>query len=154
MRLTAAAFDCDFSPLVALPFGRDHAVLAWLLAALIATLVALVWLVVRDARDELWLAGERGGVLVSAGALERLAEEAAARDPEVVRAEADLSVRRGVLRGRVRVYGRPLGDADRLARLVGEAVGGALAAAVGAAAVDVRVTPRILSVRQLARYLP
>lgn len=154
MRLTAAAFDCDFSPLASLPVGRDHAALAWLAAALLAALVVLVWLVLRDAHEELWLVGERGGVLVSADALERLAEEAAARDPDVVRADADLHVSGGRLRGRVRVYGRPLGDAGRLAGAVDAAVGGALAAAVGTAAVDVRVKPRILSVRQLARYLP
>lgn len=154
MRLTGAAIGCGFSPLTSLPFGRDHAAMAWSLAALMATLVVLVWLVLRDAREELWLQGEQGGVLVSADALERLAEEAAARDPEVVRAVAGLHVSGGVLRGRVRVYGRPFGDAARLAETVAAAVGGELAAAVGAAAVDVRVKPRILGVRQLARYLP
>jgi hypothetical protein len=154
MRLTAAAFGSDFSPLRASPFGSDHAALGWLLAAVVAALVVLVWLVLRDADEELWLPGTRGGVLVSAAALERLAEEAAARDPDVVRAEADLVVRGGSLGGVVRVYGRPLGDAGHLAGRVGEAVGGALAAVVGSAALDVKVKPRILAVRQLARYLP
>ena len=62
---------------------------------LAAACVALLALVVDDARDELWLAGERGGVLVPADAIERLLRDAALAHDEVVRADVDVRVRRG-----------------------------------------------------------
>ena len=154
MRLTAAAFDCDFSPFPYLGITADHASRAWLLAGVVVALAVLVWLVLRHGEETLWLPGEAGGVLVPAAALARLAEETACRHPEVVRAEAVLRVRGGAAGGAVRVYGRPLADAARLAAEVEPAVREQLARVVGVAPARLVVRPRILTVPQLKRHLP
>jgi hypothetical protein len=154
MRLTAAAFDCDFSPFPYLGITADHASRAWLLAGVVVALAVLVWLVLRHGEETLWLPGEAGGVLVPAAALARLAEETACRHPEVVRAEAVLRVRGGAAGGAVRVYGRPLADAAHLAAEVELAVRDRLARVVGVAPARLVVRPRILTVPQLKRHLP
>jgi len=154
MRLTAAAFDCDFSPFPYLGITADHAARAWLLAGVVIVLSVLVWLVLRHGDETLWLSGESGGILVPAPALARLAEETACRHPEVVRAEAALSIREGAPGGTVRVYGRPLADRARLAAEVELAVRERLARVVGAPPARLVVRPRILKVPQLKRYLP
>ena len=154
MRLTAAAFGCDFSPFPYLGIPADHASRAWLLAGVVVVLAVLVWLVLRHGEETLWLPGEAGGVLVPAAALARLAEETACRHPEVVRAEAVLRVREGAPGGTVRVYGRPLADPARLAAEVEPAVRERLARVVGLAPARLVVRPRILTVPQLKRHLP
>jgi hypothetical protein len=154
MRLTAAAFRCDFSPFSYLGVSADHATRAWLLAGVVAGLAVLVWLVLRHGEETLWLRGDAGGVLVPAAALARLAEEAASRHPEVVRAAATLRVREGAPGGTVRVYGRPLIDPTRLAAEVEPAVRERLARVVGVVPERLVVRPRILTVPQLKRHLP
>ena len=155
MRLTAAAFGCTFSPFPYLGIPADHALRAWLLAGVVVALAVLVWLVLRHGEETLWLPGEAGGgVLVPAAALAGLAEGAACRHPEVVRAAAALRVRRGVVGGSVRVYGRPLADRARLAAEVELAVRERLARVTGSAPGRLVVRPRILTVPQLKRYLP
>jgi hypothetical protein len=154
MRLTAAAFGCDFSPFRHLGITADHGTRAWLLAGVAAALTVLVWLVLRHGEETLWLPGDSGGVLVSAAALQRLAEVSACTHPEVVRAEARLRMREGVVCGSVRVYGRPLADPARLVTEVEPAVRERLTRTVGAAPARLVVRPRVLTVPQLARYLP
>jgi len=110
--------------------------------------------VLRHGEETLWLPGKAGGVLVPAAALARLAEETACRHPEVVRAAAVLRVREGAPGGTVRVYGRPLADAARLAAEVEPAVRERLARVVGVAPARLVVRPRILTVPQLKRRLP
>lgn len=154
MRLTAAAFNCDFSPFRYLGMPSDPGVRAWLLLLAVVACGALVWLVVRDDEETLWLTSASGGVLVPAVPLRRATERAAARHPEVVRAEARLRTVGGGLGVVVRVYGRPLGDAARLAAEVEPLVRAGLAAATGADPVALVVRPRVLTVAQLKRYLP
>jgi hypothetical protein len=154
MRLTAAAFGWAFSPFPYLGVPADHASRAWLLAGVVIVLAVLVWLVLRHGEETLWLPGEAGGVLAPSAALARLAEETACRHPEVVRAEAVLRVRGGAAGGAVRVYGRPLADAARLAAEVEPAVRDRLARVVGVAPARLVVRPRILTVPQLKRHLP
>ena len=154
MRLTAAALGCAFSPFPYLGVPADHGSRAWLLAGVVIVLGVLLWLVLRHGDEALWLPGEAGGVLAPAAALTRLAEEAACRHPEVVRAAAALRVRRGVVGGSVRVYGRPLADRARLAAEVELAVRERLARVTGSAPGRLVVRPRILTVPQLKRYLP
>jgi hypothetical protein len=154
MRLTAAAFGCDFSPFAYLGITADHATRAWLLAGVVAVLAVLLWLVLRHGEETLWLPGTAGGVLVPAAALARLAAEAACRHPEVVRAEATLRVREGAPDGTVRVYGRPLADPARLAVEIEPAVRERLVQVVGVAPLRLVVRPRILTVPQLKRHLP
>jgi hypothetical protein len=154
VRLAAAAFRWDFSPFAYLPLAADHGLRAlWLLAA-VAALGFLVWLVDRHERPTLWLAGPEGGVAVPASPLEELAVRAAEADDEVVRAKAELHVSRGVLKADVRVLGRPLGDAARLGGDAEARVRAGLVSATGIEDVRVKVRPRILAVRQLARHLP
>lgn len=154
MRLTAAAFGYAFSPFRYLGIPADHVSRAWLLAGALIVLAVLVWLVLRHGEEVLWLPGDAGGVLVPSAALARLAEEAACRHPEVVRAEAVLRVREGAPGGAVRVYGRPLADPARLAAEVEPAVRERLARVVGVAPARLVVRSRILTVPQLKRYLP
>ena len=154
VRLTAAALGWTFSPFRYLGIAADHASRAWLLAAVVIALAVLVWLVLRHGEETLWLPGEAGGVLVPADALARLAEEAARRHPEVVRAEAVLRVRGGAVDGTIRVCGRPLADRARLAAEVEPAIRERLTRVVGAAPASLVVRPRILTVPQLKRYLP
>ena len=157
MRLTAAAFGCDFSPFPYLGISADHGARAWLLAGVVIVLAVLVWLVLRHGEECLGLpsgGGAGGGVRVPAAALAGLAEEAARRHPEVVRAEAVLRVRGGAPGGTVRVWGRPLADRARLAAEVEQAVRARLARVVGVAPARLVVRPRILTVPQLKRYLP
>jgi len=154
MRLTAAAFDCDFSPFAYLGVPADHASRAWLLAGVVIVLAVLLWLVLRHGEETLWLPRGGGGVLVPSAALARLAEKAACRHPDVVRAAAVLRVREGAVGGAVRVYGRPLADPARLAAEVEPAVRERLAGVVGVAPARLVVRPRILTVPQLKRHLP
>jgi hypothetical protein len=154
VRLTAAALGSAFSPFPYLSLPAGHRERALLLIGALLLLGLLLWLVLRDGERSLWLATEQGGVLVPATALERLAEEAARRDPEVVRAEVHLRLRRGRLRGTLRVFGRPLADAARLAEGAGARARGAVEAVAGGQMEELTVRPRVLSVVQLKRHLP
>ena len=155
MRLTAAAFDCDFSPFPYLGITADHASRAWLLAGVVIALGVLLWLVLRHGEETLWLpGGGGGGVLVPAAALARLAEETACRHPDVVSAAVVLRVRGGAVAAAARINGRPLADPARLAAEVELAVCERLARVVGVAPARLVVRPRILTVPQLKRHLP
>jgi hypothetical protein len=147
----------EFSPFTYITPSAGHSVLAWLLLFAMAVLAGLIWLVLRHDADALWLASPAGdgGVLVPKADLERFVGSAARRaHPDVVRAEAELWQRGGELRGRVRVWARPLADAG----VVGGAVQDAARRQVGRLTglelgrVDARVT--VLRVAQLARHLP
>ena len=153
MRFVAAAFDCDFSPFPYLGLPEDPGVAAWLLVAAVAVIGLLTWQVLRFGEPTLWLP-HGGGVLVPAAPLRRLVEQAAARHPEVVRAEADLRVTGGRLGAVVRVYGRPLADPARLAAEVEPLVVRRLFVIAGDDPAAVAVKPRILRVSELKRYLP
>ena len=154
VRLAAVAMGWAFSPFDHLPIPQDHGWRALLLLGAAAALAALLWLVARHGRSQLWLATPQGGVAVDTSALEALAVHRAEADPEVVRAQADLRIRRGRLRADLRVYGRPFGDADTLAAGAAERVRSGLAAATGLDEIHVVVRPHILAVRRLARHLP
>jgi len=154
MRFTAAAFDCDFSPFPYLELPADHATLAWLLALVMAGLATLVWLVLRHGERTLWLSGSTGGVLAPSADLERLVEHAACRHPEVVRAHAGLRTRGGALTGDLSIACRPLVDPAPVAAEVGLEARRVLAAATGRDPANVAMRPRVLTVRQLKRYLP
>jgi hypothetical protein len=154
MRLVAAAFDCSFSPFPYLYLPEDQGTVAWLLVAAVVAVGLLVWLVVRHGEPTVWLPHESGGVLVPLAPLQRLVEQAAARHPEVVRAEADIKASGGRLGGVVRVYGRPLADPARLAAEVEPLVVRRLFVITGADPAAVAVRPRILTVPQLKKFLP
>jgi hypothetical protein len=157
MRLTAAAFDCDFSPFPYITPGGGHALLAWLLVLAMAVLAGLVWLVLRHDSDSLWLpspAGD-GGVLVPSGDLERPAASAAGRaHPDVVRAEVELFKRGPELRGRVTVWARPLADADAVREAAEAAVRRQVARVTGRDLARLSTRVKVLKVTQLARHLP
>ena len=154
MRLVAAAFGCGFSPFGYLGLPADHGWQAVLFTGLAAACVALLALVVDDGRDELWLAGERGGVLVPADAVERLLRDAALSHVEVVRAEVEVRQRRGGLAATLAVALRPLVDGDAVGAELGAVAREKLVRVTGLAEVTVKVRPRVLKVRQLARHLP
>jgi hypothetical protein len=157
MRLTAAAFDCDFSPFPYVTPGGGHALLAWLLVLAMAVLAGLVWLVLRHDSDSLWLpstAGD-GGVLVPSGDLERPAASAAGRaHPDVVRAEVELYKRGAELRGRATVWARPLANADAVREAADAAVRRQVARVTGRDLARLSVRVKVLKVTQLARHLP
>lgn len=153
-RLAAAALGWEFSPFAYAGLPADPGVRAWLLTGAIAVIGVLVWLVARHGEETFWIPGPRGGVLVPAAQLLRFAESAAARHPEVVRAEARLRVTAAGLGGTVRVYGRPFGDAARLTAEVEPLVRRRLRRVTGNEPGSLVVRSRILSVPQLKRYLP
>jgi hypothetical protein len=157
IRLIAVAAGWDFSPFTYITPSGAHSLLAWLLVIAMAVLAGLIWMVLRHDADALWLAAAAGdgGVLVPKADLERLVSSAAGRaHPDVVRAEAELWQRGGELRGRVRVWARPLADAAVVSAAVEERARRQVArltqSELGRA--DVRV--RVLRVAQLVRYLP
>jgi hypothetical protein len=157
IRLVAAALGHDFSPFTYITPSSGHALLAWLLVIAMAALAGLVWLVLRHDADALWLASPAGdgGVLVPKEDLQRLVSNAAVRaHPDVVRAEAELWQRGADLRGRVRVWARPLADAESV-RIAVEAATRRQTARLTQSELgraDVRV--KVLKVAQLVRYLP
>jgi len=154
MRLVAAAFGCAFTPFAYLGLPGGHGWQALLFAGLAAACVVLLALVLDDARDELWLAGEGGGVLVPADAVELLLRDAALAHAEVVRADVDVRVRRGRVTATLNVALRPLVDGAAVADGLSAGARDLLARVIGAADVTVRVRPRVLTVGQLARHLP
>jgi hypothetical protein len=154
MRLTAAAFGCDFSPFRYLGVPADHAARAWLLVLAVVGLATLVWLVMRHGERMLWLNGTAGGVLVPASGLEDLLEAAACRHPEVVRAQAGLQIRGGVPTGDLRLFCRPLADHMAVAADVDREARHELTTLTGRETGELVVRPRVLTVRQLKRYLP
>jgi hypothetical protein len=156
MRLVAAAFDCDFSPFAYITPG-GHAFLAWLLLSGMIVIAGLIWLVLRHDADALWLPSSSGsgGVLVPTADLERPAGSAAGRShPDAVRAVVELSARGTALRGRVRVYARPLADAGAVRAAVDAAVRRQVARLSGGELERLDVRVKVLKVTQLARYLP
>ncbi len=153
-RLTAVAFHRGFSPFHHFGAMAAPATRAWLLAAAMFALVVLLWLVLRSAEETVWLAGEGGGVLVPAAGLERIAEQAAALDPDVVRCEARVRQRAGAPVASLVTYARPYTDRARLMVAVERAVRGRLALVTGVEPGAVTVRTRVLDTRSLARHLP
>ncbi len=157
MRLTAAAFGCGFSPFPYLTPGGGHAVLAWLALAAMVVLALLIWLVLRNDADTLWLAAGAGagGVLVPSADIQGPAASSASRcHPDTVRAEVELFQRGADLRGRVRVWARPLADAATVGAAADAAVRRQVARLTGRDLVRLDVRVRVLKVTQLVRYLP
>jgi hypothetical protein len=154
VRLTAAAFQWDFSPFRYLT-PASHATLAWVLGGALVGLGLLLWLVLRHDGDTLWLGGEHGGVLVPTDDVQRPAAGAAARShPDVVRVEVEIGQRRGALRARARVYARPLADAAVVSAAVDAGVRAKVAQLTGRAPERLDVRVKVLAVGQLARHLP
>ena len=154
MRLVAAAFGCAFTPFAYLGLPDDHGWQALLFAGLAAACVVLLALVLDDARDELWLAREDGGVLVPADAVELLLRDAALAHAEVVRADVEVRLRRGRVAAKLDVALRPLVDGVAVADELSAGARDLLVRVIGTADVTVRVRPRVLKVGQLARHLP
>jgi hypothetical protein len=153
--LGAAALRRDLAPVDLVMSRGGHALWAVLLCAALVILAGLVLITVPRQRERvLWLRAEHGGVLVSLAALQRIAEAAALRHPEVVRAEARLRERDGAPYGSVRLYARPLVDAARVGGDVETQVRAAIDLVIGREATRVAVKPTVLRVRQLKRYLP
>ena len=154
LALAAAALHRSFSPLAYLGLPAAPAARAWLLVGAIVVLALLVWLILRADEEVFWLSAGSGGVLVPAAALQGFAERAACRHPEVVRAEARLRVRGGSLSGTLRLFCRPLAEAERVRADVEAVVRDELTTAAGAEMGTLAVRSRVLAVRHLKRHLP
>ncbi len=153
-RLVAAAFGCGFSPFAYLGLPGSYGWQALLWAVLVAASIVLLGLVVGPDRDEVWLAGAGGGVLVPAPAIARMLGDGARAHAEVVRADVDVRVRRGRPAARLAVELRPLSDGGAIAAELEAQARQVLARVTGVADVDVRVRARVLTVRQLPGRLP
>lgn len=154
VRLAAAAFRHDFSPFAYLGLPASYGWQALLFVAFVAACIALLALLVGPGRDEVWLAGAGGGVLVAAPAIEGMLADGARTHAEVVRAEADLRVHRGRPSARLAVELRPLSDGATIAAELEAQARASLAGVTGVADVDVRVRRRVLTVKQLPGRLP
>ncbi len=124
MRLVAAAFGCGFSPFAYLALPDDHGWQALLFVTLVAACFALLLLVLRDVRDELWLVGGDGGVLVPCDAVEQLLRETALKHAEVVRVDTMVRVRRATPAATLDVDLRPLAEGDAVAAELASAARG------------------------------
>jgi len=154
VRLAAAALGSGLSPVGALGWPRSAGWQAVVYAALVVVSLVLLALVVGRGRHELWLAGPGGGILVPALAVGAILRDDVQEHDEVVRAEVSVRVRRGRPAATVTVDLRPLVDGDAVAAELGGEVRASLARITGVADVHVRVRPRVLTVKQLARRLP
>lgn len=154
IRLVAAALSSSFSAFAYLPLPDGHGwrVLLWLVVAVLNA--ALLPAVLRRDDDELWLTGTNGGVGVRVGDIEGLLIGQAVTHPEVVTAEARVSVRKGLVHATLSLALRPLVAGDGVAGEVAAAVQERLVRVTGTTGVDVRVRHRVLTVRQLAKELP
>ncbi len=154
VRLVAAIAGWEVSSLNSVASAWGYAVRAALLCVALVVLAALIAAVIGRGQRSLWLRGERGGVLVSLEALQRLAEATALGDPDVVRAEAHLRDRDGAPYGSMHLYARPLADAARVRRDVEAEVRAAIDLLIGREAAQVAVKPTVLRVSQLKKHLP
>ena len=152
----AVASGSSFAPFGTWTYGDRVAVMLVVLVLLVGLLAALL----RRAGRPVWLAAEQGGVLVTPGTLSGPLQRELLRNVEVVSAHVRVSSRRGRLRADVQAAVRPLADAERLRAEFAAAVGTLLGRLTGvepdraAAEPDcVHVKVRVLSVRQLGRYL-
>lgn len=159
--LTAAAAGQDFSPLAGFPGAATHTGRALLALVVMAAVVVLLALLVRDDEPRLWLelSGDRpvtvvaGGVLMSAATLERSAANALTGHPEVLHAEARARCDARLLRVEVRVVARPLVDEGRLGPDVERRVATVLRPLLGGRDLEVRARVKGVPVRRMARYL-
>lgn len=153
-RLVAAAFDSGFSPFghLGLPGAYGWQGLLW--ATLAGASIVLLGLVVGPGRDEVWLAGAGGGVLVPAPALEGMLADEARTHADVVRVDVDVRVRKGRPSARLAVDLRPLSDGEAVAAELEAQTRASLARVTGVADVAVRVRGRVLTVKQLPGRLP
>ena len=150
----AAALGWDFATMDRLVSTGGHVVRVVLLCSALIILASLILIIPRHGEHSLWLRSEHGGVLVPLPALQQIAEAAALRHPEVVRAEARLRERDGAPYGSVRLYARPLVNATRVRGEVEAQVRTAIDMVIGRKTTGIAVKPTVLRVRQLKRYLP
>lgn len=153
-RLLAALLGWEIVPLAALSTLSGELLAALLLTVAILALAALVAMIPSQRQRVLWVPGERGGVCVPLAALQRLAEGAALKHPDVVRADVRLRERDGAPVGSLRLYARPLADAGRVAADVKARAQREIDLVIGRAVADLEVDPKVLRVNQLVRYLP
>ena len=154
MRLVAAAFDCGFSPfgVLGLPWSYGWQALSYVL--LVAASIVLLGLLVGPGRDEVWLAGAGGGVLIPASAIEDMLRDGVTTHADVVRADVEVRRRRGRPSARLVVDLRPHADGDAIATELASEARASLARVTGLSEVDVRVRARVLTVKQLPGRLP
>jgi hypothetical protein len=154
MRFAGAAFDLGFSPFGPFGVSGSYGWQAVLLAGLVSVCVALLILAAGPGRDELWLAGERGGVVIPSDAIEGMLRDEALTHDDVVRAVVAVRVRRGSPVATLELDLRPLADGDAIAAALGATARASLAGVTGIADPKVRVRTRVLTVRQLPGRLP
>ena len=159
----AVAGGSSFAPFKTWTHGDRFAAMLVAFIVLVGLLAALL----RRVGRPVWLAAEQGGVLVTPGTIAGPLQRELLRNVEVVSAHVHVSSRRGRLRADVQAAVRPLADAERLraefaatvSTLLGRITGVASDRAdvgsdrAGAEPDYVHVKVRVLSVRQLGRYL-
>lgn len=159
----AVALGSSFAPFKTWTHGDRFAVMSAVLILLVGLLAALM----RRAGRPVWLAAEQGGVLVTPGTIAEPLQRELLLNIEVVGAHVHVSSRGGRLRADVQVAVRPLADAERLRAEFAATVGTLLRRITGVESDHANVEPdcageepdcvhvkvRVLSVRQLERYL-
>ena len=121
----------------------------------ILALGVLLWLVLRNGEETVWLAGDGGGVLAPAAAMAAAPSRPPRSRRRRARARRSVRERRGEL---VATLSRPTcGPTPTRARVAVELeprLRGRLAAVTGVAPGAVTVRPHVLGARQLKRHLP
>lgn len=152
-RLIAALFAWQGATLSLVPQAWGPLVTAGLLVVAILSLAVLISLLPGRRHRMTWLPAERGGVLVSLDALERIAVQTCDRHPEVVRAHVDVRSGDGAPTGALRLWLRPLADGERIATEIRETTAIEVEALLGRPLSRFEVRPIVLGVDQLKRYL-
>lgn len=125
-------------------------------AGLAFVVVCLLWflaVLVRRGSRPLWLAAEAGGVLLQPQAVEDPLRDALSEHADVVRAHVSVSGRRGRLKADVRVAVRPYAEATALRDELSAKAQNLLGRLTGGAVDKVSLRVRVLTVRELGRYL-
>lgn len=149
----AAALGSSWAPWTGASVHASASLRTLILAAAVAALVLLVWLVLRGAREWLWLSLDNGGLLVPAADLEARLAEAAERHADVLRAEVRLRRRGGVAEAGLQLTARPLTDTRALEGEVAATVARELTAITGLPCGPVAAEARAVTVHRLPRYL-
>ena len=153
IRFAAVAAGSQYSPWRALGLPTDHGgrIALLVLAFVVALLLLAAGLRRRD--PVLRFAYEGGDVRVRASALEETIRIALSSDPDVLRIDSRVRLRRGKLHTEVELSARPLADVRRLRDHALDGTRVALCEGAGLPASAPEIDVRAVGVRELRKFL-
>jgi hypothetical protein len=151
--LVAAASGSAYSVWdhVGLPSGSGDRVGLLFAGVVVGVLLTVAGLRLRD--PVLKLSLPDGVIVLRVGAVEKSLVTSISQDPDVLRTEVRVRVRRGDLKTEVLVLARPLTNVERLRAEADTRMHAALCRAIGMSCPPLRVDVHCVPVKKLARYL-